>query len=323
MKYPSISIIIPVYNEEKNLPLIFEQLYAVLEKLHTTYEILFIDDGSTDNSWKQIELLIKKCSFVKGIKFQRNYGQTAAMQAGIDMAQCSVIIPIDADLQNDPTDIPALLKKLQEGYDVVSGWRKDRKDAKIKRNFLSRLANGLISFFSGLHLNDYGCTLKAYNASIIKNVHLYGEMHRFIPLYAQWEGARITEIPVKHHPRQHGFSKYGLNRTIKVLLDLAVVCFLQRYFTRPIYLFGSFGLFSILFSFFSIFLALFYKFYHGLSLIQTPLPLLAALLFLVGIISILLGFLAEILMRTYFESQNKKSYRIQTFSEKRKKISSS
>jgi dolichol-phosphate mannosyltransferase len=215
---------------------------------------------------------------------------------------------IDADLQNDPEDIPRLLAKLEEGYDVVSGWRKDRKDARVRRNWVSRMANRLISSVSGVKLNDYGCTLKAYRRSVVSGIRLYGEMHRFIPIYAEWQGARITELPVAHHARQFGRSNYGLERIFKVVLDLLVVVFLRRFFAKPIYIFGGFGIASIILSFATIAFAIALRLFFRISLILTPLPLLSALLFLVGIISILLGLVAEMLVRTYYESQGARAY---------------
>jgi len=222
------------------------------------------------------------------------------------------MISIDADLQNDPADIPALLAKLDEGFDVVSGWRKDRKDARIRRNFVSRVANQLISRISKVHLNDYGCTLKAYRRDVIKGVRLYGEMHRFIPIYASWQGATVTEIPVNHRPRRFGSSKYGLERVAKVLLDLLVVTFLDRYFVKPIYLFGGFGICSLMMAGLCVAYMVYLKLAEGISMILTPLPILVALLVLVGVLSSLMGLLAEILVRTYFESQGRSVYLVDT-----------
>ena len=239
-----------------------------------------------------------------------NSGQTAAMMAGIDHAKGEIIIPIDADLQNDPYDIPALIEKLNEGNDVCSGWRKHRHDNPLFRTFPSMIANRLIQTISGVKLHDYGCTLKAYRREIIKEIRLYGEMHRFIPIYAKWSGARVTEVPVNHRPRRHGKSKYGLKRSVKVLLDLMVTQFIQTYFQRPIYVFGSFGLLSFTLSFLTFTGMLYYKYFGNKSFIQTPLPLLAVLFLLIGFISIFMGFLAQITMMTYYESQGRKSYLI-------------
>jgi len=309
-----ISIIVPLFNEEKNLKLLFEKIYSVLSKQVWDYEVIFINDGSSDDSASAIDSLENDYpDLVRSIHLLRNYGQTAAMSAGIDESKYDIIVPIDADLQNDPGDIPALVEKLQEGYDIVSGWRKERKDSAIKRNLLSIIANYLIRKISKVEIHDLGCTLKAYRKEFIADIHLYGEMHRFIPIYAKWNGAaRITEMPVKHQPREHGVSKYGLNRILKVILDLTVVVFLHKYGQKPIYIFGTFGFINLFCSFFSSCGAIYYKFFSQTykSFIQTPLPLLAVMFFVVGILCILLGLLAELSIRTYYESQNKKTYKI-------------
>ena len=305
---PGLSVIVPVYNEEQSLPILVEKLMVVLRALPNRFEIVLVNDGSHDGSLALLRSLSQAHLEVKVVDFRRNYGQTAALMAGIDHASNDIVVMIDADLQNDPTDIPRLLAKLDEGFDVVSGWRKERKDSEIKRNWVSRIANRFISRVSGVKLHDYGCTLKVYRRSMVSGVRLYGEMHRFIPIYAEWQGARITELPVAHHARQFGASNYGLERIFKVVLDLLVVMFLRRYFAKPIYLFGGFGLISIIASFATIALAILLRFAAHISLIQTPLPLLAALLFLVGIISILLGLVAEMLVRTYYESQGARAY---------------
>ena len=241
---------------------------------------------------------------------RRNFGQTAALMAGIDHARGDVIVMIDADLQNDPEDIPMLIQKINEGYDVVSGWRKDRKDALLSRNLVSRVANSLISRISGVPLADYGCTLKAYRREILQGVRLYGEMHRFIPIYASWMGAKIAEVPVLHHPRTLGKSKYGLERIFKVVLDLIVVKFLDRHFVKPIYVFGGFGVFSLVLCAISTLWMLYLKLVEGVSMILTPLPLISAMTFLVSCMSILMGLLAEMLVRTYFESQQRTAYAV-------------
>jgi dolichol-phosphate mannosyltransferase len=235
-----ISVIIPIYNEVANLPILLHALQEVLRNLGIPFEIIAVNDGSSDGSMDVLRRHAESIAELKVIDFRRNYGQTAAMMAGIDHATGSVIVPMDADLQNDPADIPALLEKLYDGYDVVSGWRKDRKDARFRRTLISRIANKLISWIYGVRLHDYGCTLKAYRADVMQGVRLYGEMHRFIPIYASWMGARVTEIPVNHNARQFGQSKYGLNRIPKVILDLIVVKFLDKYFVNPIYIFGGF-----------------------------------------------------------------------------------
>jgi dolichol-phosphate mannosyltransferase len=249
---------------------------------------------------------------LKVINLLRNVGQTAALMAGIDRAAAGVIITIDGDRQNDPRDIPALLAKLDEGFDVVSGWRQDRKDGALTRRLPSFLANRLISWISRVRLHDYGCTLTAYRRETIKGIKLYGEMHRFLPIYCSWLGGKVTEVPVRHHARIQGKSNYGLERVLKVILDIVVVTFLDRYATRPIHVFGIFGLFTILVSFLASGTAIYWKLFGGTSLIQTPLPLLAALCFITGIMSILLGLLAELVTRTYFESQGKAVYLVRS-----------
>jgi dolichol-phosphate mannosyltransferase len=305
-----ISVIVPIYNEEDNIVPLFEALFSVLSKLPPDCEIIAVNDGSTDHSYERLSALAERHREVIVINFRRNFGQTAAIMAGIDYSAGEILVFIDSDLQNDPNDIPLLLEKLNEGYDVVSGWRKNRKDAAIRRNFVSRAANSFISWVSGVRLRDYGCTLKAYRADVIRDVRLYGEMHRFIPIYATWMGAKVTEVPVHHHERRFGQSKYGLERTIKVLLDLIVIKFLDKYFTKPIYIFGGFGMLSILVALGSVGLIVYWKLFEGVSMILTPLPLFAAMAFLVGAMSILMGLLAEMIVRTYFESQRRGPYEV-------------
>jgi len=306
-----LSIIIPVFNEAENLPVLQENLEAVLNALGREYEVILVNDGSTDDSSAVLTALTIQNPRFKVVSFVRNFGQTAAMMAGIDHSQGDIIIPMDADLQNDPEDIPRLLAKLDEGYDVCSGWRQDRQDHAIKRNLPSRFANKLISTISGVRLHDYGCSLKAYRREVIKDVKLYGEMHRFIPIYANWMGARVTEIPVKHHPRLHGKSNYGLNRTFKVILDLIVIQFMARYMQKPIHFFGGFGLINLALSFLTFGWMLSLKLFWDTSFSITPLPMLIILFFLIGLQSIFFGLLAEIQMRTYYESQNKDAYQIE------------
>lgn len=302
-----ISLVIPVYNEEGSLPKLFEAI-ATFSEQYPDMEAIFIDDGSVDSSFTLLKNEAEKHLYCKVIRLARNTGQTAAIQAGIDHASGDVLVFLDSDLQNDPADIPKLLTKLDEGYDVVSGWRKDRKDNPIKRNLPSHIANAIISWVSGVHLHDYGCTLKAYRREVIKDVHLYGEMHRFIPVYAAWKGAKVTEIPVSHHARQFGTSSYGLERIFKVLLDICVVKFLDRFLAKPIYIFGGFGLIALFLSFLSLIWALGLKFFSGVSLVLTPLPLFSGISFLLGGISILMGILAEVVSRTYFASSREKPY---------------
>jgi glycosyltransferase involved in cell wall biosynthesis len=307
---PALSVLIPVYDEEGNIPLLCERLFSVLVSCGQSFEVIAVNDGSSDGSLAQLKQQAERYPGLKIIDLRRNYGQTAALMAGIDHASGKIIVMIDADLQNDPEDIPRLLDKLSEGYDVVSGWRKDREDPAIRRNLVSRLANRLISRISGVRLNDYGCTLKAYRSDVLRGMRLYGEMHRFIPIYASWMGAKIAELPVRHNPRKFGQSKYGLERAVKVVLDLTVVKFLDRHFVKPIYVFGGFGIFSLLASALTTLYMLYLKLFDDVSMILTPLPLLATMTFLVGVMSILMGLLAEILVRIYFESQQRPAYRV-------------
>jgi glycosyltransferase involved in cell wall biosynthesis len=305
-----ISVIIPIYNEAENIPVLHERVSAALDRLGRRWELVLVNDGSTDASPALLDQVAAKDPHVTVVHFRRNYGQTAAFMAGIDHASGAIIVPMDGDLQNDPNDIVRLLVKLDEGFDVVSGWRKDRKDNAVKRNLPSRLANLLISRVSGVHLHDYGCSLKAYRRDVLTGVKLYGEMHRFVPIYAAWNGARVTELEVTHHPRLYGESKYGLERILKVVLDLIVVKFLFRYAGKPIYLFGGFGFLSMLLGVLAGAWALALKLFFHTSLIQTPLPLLAVFLCAMGVLSILMGLLAEMLNRTYHESQDKPVYRV-------------
>ncbi len=309
-EHVELSVILPIFNEEESLETLFARIFEVLDALHCRFEVIAVNDGSSDGSMTVLRRLSSRFPELRILDFKRNYGQTAALMAGFDHALGDVIVTLDADLQNDPTDIPRLIAKLNEGYDVVSGWRADRKDAAVTRNLVSRVANALISKISGVVLQDYGCTLKAYRREVMEGVRLYGEMHRFIPIYASWMGARVVELPVKHHARQFGKSKYGLERIFKVMLDLTVMKFLESYLVKPIYVFGGFGLSAMAASFVVLAWAVGLKLFAGTSLIQTPLPLLAAMLFLIGCVSMLMGLLAEIMMRTYFESQGSRPYAI-------------
>jgi glycosyltransferase involved in cell wall biosynthesis len=304
----SISVIIPVYNEAENIPILAERLFPVLEGLGRPFEVIAVNDGSSDRSLDALRRIAAERTNFKVISLARNYGQTAAMMAGFDHATGHIVVPMDADLQNDPADIPVLLAKLAEGYDLVSGWRRDRKDAAIKRNLLSRLANSMISRISGVRLHDYGCSLKAYRRDVIGHVRLYGEMHRFVPIYAAWYGARIAEVPVRHHPRLHGRSKYGLERILKVLLDLLVVRFLDRYLGKPIYIFGGFGVLWFVVSLLTLAYVIYLKLFVAVSMIMTPLPILSVMAFMMGVTSILIGLLAEIVVRIYYESRSKLIY---------------
>lgn len=303
-----ISVIVPVYNEELNVDELHERLTRVLGG--DDVEFLFVDDGSTDGTCTRLEEIARRDARVRVLQMRRNFGQTAALSAGIDHSTGDIIIPMDGDLQNDPADIPRLLAKLDEGYDVVSGWRVHRQDP-FHRKLPSVIANRLVSWISGVRLHDYGCSLKAYTRTVLKDVRLYGEMHRFVPIYASWQGARVTELPVTHHPRTRGKSNYGIERTIKVVLDLIVVKFLASYATKPIYVFGGFAVLSILMSFAAFALMLFFKFTSEPAqrdFVETPLPLVVVMFMLVGCLSLLLGLVAELTVRTYYESQGKKTY---------------
>ncbi len=308
-----LSVIIPLYNEVDNITPLFQRLNEVLPRSGVPFEVLFINDGSQDGTDAALEKIVSGDGRFKVFHLHRNCGQTAAMMAGIDHARGDILIPMDGDLQNDPVDIGRLLEKLEEGYDVVSGWRKERKDNPFVRNLPSFFANKLISFISGVKLHDYGCSLKAYRREVIKDVRLYGEMHRFIPIYASWQGARVTEIPVTHHPRRAGKSKYGLNRTVKVILDLIVVKFLADYSQKPIYLFGGFGILNFFIAFLVFLWMLYLKYFAATNFNRTPLPALSVIFVVTGIQSIFIGLIAELLVRTYYESQNKSVYKLKNF----------
>src|ERR1700750_1393008 len=307
---PEISLFLPVLNEEPNLRPLHIKIDEALAHLGRTAEIIYVDDGSTDHSLEVLRELSRLDPRVRVIALRRNYGQTAAMAAGIDAARGKVLIPMDADLQNDPADIVRLLDKLNEGYDVVSGWRKNRKDKMVTRKIPSMLANTLISWIGRVPLHDYGCSLKAYRRESLEDVRLYGEMHRFIPIYAAWAGARVTEIPVEHHARTMGKSKYGLSRTIKVVFDLMTIKFMASYQTKPLYMFGFAGLTTFIISLLSGLYAVFLKIIHRADFVQTPLPFLCIVMFAVGVQFLLMGLLAEMLVRTYHESQSKAIYAV-------------
>jgi glycosyltransferase involved in cell wall biosynthesis len=303
-----ISVIVPVYNERDNLPPLLSDLTAALDASGEDYEIVFVDDGSTDSGGEILETAALRSPRIKLVQFRRNFGQTAAMAAGFDFASGNILVALDSDLQNDPRDIPAILGKLREGFDVVSCWRKDRKDPWLTRRLPSRLANILISRISGVRLHDYGCTLKGYRREVLEHVRLYGEMHRFIPIYASWAGALVTEIPVRHHARRSGSSKYGLGRTYKVVLDLVTMKMLGSYSTKPMYFFGAVGLAACGAGLFFAGWTLVDKFANDIKAHRNPLLMLAVFLFLLGVQFILMGLVAELLIRTYFESQGKTPY---------------
>lgn len=306
-----ISVIIPVYNEREVLSELVKTLFETLRDQPYSWEILFIDDGSSDGSFQQLKSIAEENpEHIVVIGLRRNFGQTAAIAAGIDHANGDILVLMDADLQNDPTDIPLLLMKIEEGYDVVSGWRVNRKDNFFTRVLPSKLANKLISWVTGVHLHDYGCTLKAYRKDILTGFRLYGEMHRFIPAYAADVGAKITEVEVKHHPRKFGKTKYGIERTLKVVLDLITVKFLISYSQKPLYLFGGLGLFLLLGGFGILFFLLIRRLGFGISPFDSPLFPSSILIVLMGFQSILMGLIAELLVRTYYEAQDKPTYNI-------------
>jgi glycosyltransferase involved in cell wall biosynthesis len=309
----NLSLIIPVYNEAQNLPILYDSIQKTLNPIQCIWEVIFVDDGSRDNSFDVLKSLVEQdLEHVRVIAFRRNFGQTAAITAGFDHAHGEIIVLLDADLQNDPADIPMLLAKLDEGYDLVSGWRKDRKDNRLTRTLPSNIANGLISWVTGVHLHDYGCSLKAYRKEALEGFRLYGEMHRFIPVFAHSVGARITEIPVRHHERKFGQANYGLDRTLKVILDLFTVKFLLNYSLKPMRLFGGVGM--LLFSGGGILLLYLFirRILEAISVLRSPLFQLAVMFVILGSQSILMGLIAELLSRTYHESQSKPTYTIRT-----------
>jgi glycosyltransferase involved in cell wall biosynthesis len=311
-KVVDISIIVPVFNEGSTLVEVCQDIRRELTQLGNSWELIFIDDGSTDSTDATLDHLAEEDQRVRVIHFKRNFGQTAAMMAGFDHARGQVIIPLDGDGQNDPADIPKMLAALDQGYDVVSGWRKDRQDNYIKRNVPSILANKLISLVSGVPLHDFGCSLKAYKRHVVEGIRLYGEMHRFLPIYASWHGAKISEVVVNHHPRRTGSSKYGLERVVKVLLDLLVVKFLDRAAAKPMYVFGGCGIFSLAISTFTFLWMLGLKINRGTPFIETPLPLIVVVTFMIAMMCILLGLLAEMITRTFYESQGKAIYNVRS-----------
>jgi len=302
-----LSVVIPIFNEGENISPLYRELKKVLKGLGTAYEVIFVDDGSADASFAVLQGLAKDDKEIKVIQFRKNFGQTAAIAAGVEHAQGEVIVTMDGDGQNDPQDIPRLLERLEQGYDVASGWRKDRRDPFLNKRFPSALANKLISWLTKVRLHDYGCTLKAYRRDILKDVRLYGEMHRFIPAYASWVGARISELEVSHRPRSHGRSKYGLSRTTSIVLDLITILFLQRYSTKPIRLFGGAGMLLMGLGILTGLFVLYRRMIWGGAWIS-PMIVISFFFITMGVMFILLGLMAEIIIRTYHESQGKPIY---------------
>lgn len=305
-----LSVVIPIYNEKESIKLLRETLSSALQKLNLSYEIIFVDDGSSDGSFEIIKEEAVKDGAIKIIRFARNFGQTAALEAGFQNAKGEIIIPMDGDLQNDPEDIHLLLQKIDEGYDVVSGWRKKRQDKFLSKTLPSKIANLIITKITKVRLHDYGCTLKAYKKDFLNGTRLYGEMHRFIPVFAAWHGARVAEIIVNHNPRKFGKTKYNLSKTLRVILDIITVKFLISYLNRPMHFFGGAGLLALFLGFLSGFASIYLKIFYAVNLNRNPLLLLSVFLFIVGIMFILMGLLAEIIIRTYYESQKKESYLI-------------
>ena len=303
-----VSVVVPLYNEEENLAPLIDALLPVLDNFGNDCELLLVNDGSKDRTGPLATELSKRDKRIRVIHLRHNVGQTAAMMAGFDNARGDVIVPIDGDLQNDPADIPRLVEMLDQGFDVVSGWRNNRSDQLILRKIPSWIANAIISRVSGVKLHDYGCTLKAYRRDVLSGVRLYGELHRFVPIFASWQGARITEMAVNHRARERGVSKYGINRVFKVVLDLMLVRFLTKYQAKPMYVFGAVGLFFFAIAFAAALYAVYLKIFNAISFVLTPLPLIAAFGFMTGFMCILLGLIAELLVRTYFESQGSLPY---------------
>ena len=305
---PNLSVVVPIYNEEESIPSLYARLTEALEALGQPYEIIAVDDGSRDRSFALLRELALADPRLRVVRFRRNFGQTAAFSAGFDRARSEVVITIDADLQNDPADIGALLKKMHEGYDVVSGWRERRQDPFLNRRLPSILANGLISWATGVRLHDYGCSLKAYRTEVLRGIRLYGELHRFIPAIASWQGVAVAELSVRHAARKFGKSKYGISRTVRVVLDLLTVRFLLSYGTRPMQIFGLVGLLAMLFGVLAAGYLTAIKFLYGAAIANRPLLLLAVLLIVLGVQFISLGLIGELIVRTYYETQEKSIY---------------
>ncbi len=313
---PAISIVLPVFNEEESLTVLHQQIIAAMDAHHYPYEIVYVDDGSTDESANVIRDLTSQTTKARGVILRRNFGQSAATAAGIDHATGDIIVIMDSDLQNDPHDIPKLLERIENGADIVSGWRKNRKDNVFFKNFPSWMANKLIRKISGLRIHDLGCSLKAYRREIIKEVHLYGETHRFIAIYANMIGGKVEEVEVRHRPRKFGLSNYGLNRVFKVLLDLITLKYMLSYATKPIYFFGKVAAFLIFLGIISLTGLLIHKFYFGVSFVRSPFLLLTSMVALVAFQTLITGLIAEVLMRIYHESQTKPVYFVREVLEK-------
>ena len=309
-KTPEVSVIVPIYNEVESLPHLIEAIAQTLTGNHLSYEIICVDDGSTDGSAQLLKQLAQTRTDIQGVLLRRNYGQTPAMAAGFKYARGRAIVSLDADLQNDPADIPLLLDKLAEGYDLVSGWRQKRQDAALTRLLPSKIANWLIGRVTGVKLHDYGCSLKAYRAELLADMNLYGELHRFLPALAFIEGAKITELPVRHHARRFGRSKYGLGRTFRVLMDLLTIWFMKKFLTRPMHVFGFLGLFSMVLGILLGGYLTFLKLGLGQTIGNRPLLILVVILLLTGLQLFCFGLLGELLMRTYHESQDRPIYRV-------------
>ena len=305
----ALSIVVPIYNEEESLPFLVNQLLEVLQPMEETFELVLVNDGSSDNSAEVIRKLSFEIPELVGVLLRKNYGQTAAMAAGFDISSGEIVVTLDGDLQNDPADIPLLVNKIRDGFDLVSGWRYRRQDAAISRKLPSKIANRLIGKVTGVRLNDYGCSLKAYRKEVLTDMRLYGELHRFLPVLANIEGARITEVKVNHRARQFGSSKYGIDRTFRVLMDLLTVWFMNRFLTRPMYVFGFGGILAIIGSFITSFYLLIIKLL-GEDIGNRPLLIFALLLAVTGVQLFGFGLLGELQIRTYHESQNRPIYRI-------------
>jgi len=305
-----LTVVIPVYNERENISYLYENLNKVLPSLGKKYEVILIDDGSTDGTFNELVKIHEQNSNYKIVKFRKNFGQTPAMSAGFDYANGEIIITLDADLQNDPQDIPLLIEKMNEGYDIVSGWRVNRQDKAVSRKLPSKIANWLIAKLTGVRIHDYGCTLKAYSRDVVKNIELYGEMHRYIPAVASWMGISVAEVPVHHHSRKFGKSKYGISRTIRVILDIIILKYLLSYSQKPIQIFGLIGLFTgSVGGIITLYLIIMRLFFNE-ALSSRPLFTLSIFMIFIGVQLITMGILGELLMRTYHEASGKPTYAI-------------